>query len=121
MLSSEHFEDCYRKAEKAREMVKKAFDAAFAKYDFLVSPTSPMTAPEIGKSAEDPLAAYLSDLCTVPASLAGIPAISVPVYGESALPCGVQLMGRRCGEQEILGAAYYLEQHGCTSERRADA
>lgn len=116
VLSSEHFEDIYRKAEKARNLVKTAFDDAFSKYDLLLSPASPMTAPKKGENT-DPLAAYCSDLCTVPSSLAGIPSISFP-FGKSSegLPIGLQLMGRRSGEQEILGAARFFEKLGKIAE-----
>lgn len=112
VLSSEHFEDIYRKAEKARNLVRQAFEDAFSKYDLLLCPTSPMTAPEKGEIAE-PLSAYCSDLCTVPSSLAGIPAVSFP-FGESpeGLPIGLQLMGPRFGEQEILGAVRFFEKAG---------
>ncbi|MBO4926671.1 MAG: Asp-tRNA(Asn)/Glu-tRNA(Gln) amidotransferase subunit GatA [Clostridiales bacterium] len=129
VLSSEHFEDIYRKAEKARNLIRKAFDDAFERYDLLLSPTSPVTAPEKGEISDDPLTAYTSDLCTVPASLSGIPAISIPVKSCPALrpcaaggndevsgnspvlPIGIQLMGPRFGEQEILGAARFFEKH----------
>ena len=117
VLSSEHFDDCYRQAERARNMVKKAFDEAFTKYDMLLCPTVPGVAPHIGEIDKDPLAAYIADLCTVPASLAGIPAVSVP-FGTSAvtasdgeaLPAAIQLMGPRFSEQEILGAARFVEK-----------
>lgn len=124
VLSSEHFEDCYRKAERARMLLTQALEKTFQNYDFLLCPTSPMVAPKIGESGQDPLQAYISDLCTVPASLAGIPAISIPAswfaHEDTAdestdettkdLPAGIQLMSRKCGEQEILGAARYVEK-----------
>ena len=119
VLSSEHFDDCYRQAERARNMLKKAFSEAFTKYDLLLSPSAPGVAPHLGEIDKDPLSAYIADLCTVPASLAGIPAVSVPfgTYGEPgsdaiALPVGIQLMGPRFGEQEILGAARFFEKTG---------
>ena len=110
VLSSEHFDDCYRQAERARNMVKKAFDEAFSKYDFLLCPTAPGVAPKQGEIDKDPLAAYIADLCTVPASLLGTPAISVPFGRAEGLPVGIQLMGPRFGEQEILGAARFVEK-----------
>ena len=117
VLSSEHFDDCYRQAERARNMLKKAFSEAFTKYDLLLCPVAPGVAPHLGEIDKDPLAAYIADLCTVPASLAGIPAVSVP-FGTSAatgsegkaLPAAIQLMGPRFGEQEILGAARFVEK-----------
>ena len=91
--------------------MRREFSHAFSKYDLLLSPVSATTAPHKGKAAADPLASYLSDLCTVPASLAGIPAISVPCgQSRSGMPIGVQLMADRFGEQEILGAARVLER-----------
>ena len=112
VLSSEHFDDCYRQAERARNMVKKAFDEAFSRYDLLLCPTAPGVAPHLGEIDKDPLAAYIADLCTVPASLTGIPAVSVPFGRAEGLPVGIQLMGPRFGEQEILGAARFLEKGG---------
>ena len=98
-------------------MLKKAFSEAFTKYDLLLCPVAPGVAPHLGEIDKDPLAAYIADLCTVPASLAGIPAVSVP-FGTSAatgsegkaLPAAIQLMGPRFGEQEILGAARFVEK-----------
>ena len=115
VLSSEHFEDIYRKAEKARGLVKQAFDEVFSTYDLLLCPASPMTAPKKGEISSDPLTAYCSDLCTVPASLAGIPAISFP-FGKDkeGLPIGLQLMARGSCEQEILGAARFFEKEAGT-------
>ena len=117
VLSSEHFEDIYRKAEKARDLIRAALEDAFLKYDLLLSPASPMTAPKKGEIA-DPLSAYCSDLCTVPSSLAGIPSVSFP-FGESSegLPIGLQLMGPKLGEQEILSAVRFFEKQGNTEER----
>lgn len=112
VLSSEHFNDCFRQAERARDMVKEAFSDAFSKYDLLLSPVAPGAAPLLGEIDKDPLSSYIADLCTVPASLAGIPAISLP-FGkdeESGLPVGIQLMGPAFGEQEILGASRFLEK-----------
>ncbi len=126
VLSSEHFEDCYRKAEKARERLSQNLEEVLTHYDLLLCPTSPMVAPKRGTVSEEPLTTYISDLCTVPVSLAGIPAISIPASWTdskkgidleeeaasvcSHLPVGLQLMGRKWGEQEILGAARYIEK-----------
>ncbi|MBR5417698.1 MAG: Asp-tRNA(Asn)/Glu-tRNA(Gln) amidotransferase subunit GatA [Clostridiales bacterium] len=113
VLSSEHFNDCYRQAERARNMLKKAFDEAFSKYDLLLCPTAPGEAPLLGEIDKDPLSTYLADLCMVPASLAGLPAVSLPFAAtEKALPVGIQFIGPRFGEQEILGAARFLEKGG---------
>ena len=110
VLSTEHFEDCYRRAESARKKMCRFFEEAFSKYDVLLSPTAPSVAPLLGESGKDALKNYISDLFTVPASLAGIPAVSVP-FGNTSLPVGLQIMGPRFGEQSILTVARFLEIH----------
>ena len=110
VLSTEHFEDCYRRAESARKKLCRFFEEAFSKYDVLLSPTAPSVAPLLGESGKDALKNYISDLFTVPASLAGIPAVSVP-FGNTSLPVGLQIMGPRFGEQSILTVARFLEIH----------
>ena len=110
VLSTEHFDDCYRRAESARKKLCRSFDAAFSRFDVLLSPTAPQMAPLLGESGKDTLQNYISDLFTVPASLAGIPAVSVP-FGNTSLPVGMQFMGPRFGEQSILTAARFLEMH----------
>ena len=130
VLSSEHFNDCFRQAERARNMLKKAFDEAFSKYDLILCPTAPGVAPLLHEIDKDPLSTYIADLCTVPASLCGLPAVSVPfprkedesdsaskeedaaVPSARALPVGIQFIGPRFGEQEILSAARFLERGG---------
>ena len=108
VLSTEHFDDCYRRAESARKKLCRSFDEAFSKYDVLLSPTTPQVAPLLGERGKDTLQNYISDLFTVPASLAGIPAVSVP-FGKTSLPVGLQFTGPRFGEQAILTAARFLE------------
>ena len=110
VLSTEHFDDCYRRAESARRKLCRSFEEAFSKYDVLLSPTAPQVAPLLGESGKDALKNCISDLFTVPASLAGIPAVSVP-FGNTSLPTGLQFMGPRFGEQSILNAARFLEIH----------
>ena len=122
VLSSEHFEDCYRQAERARTLVRRAFDEVFSKYDLILCPTSPMTAPALGELQKDPLTTYIADLSTIPASLAGIPAVSIP-FGQdpSGLPAAIQLMGPQFGEQEILGAARFFERNARFAEEGGGA
>ena len=84
--------------------------AAFVRFAFIVTPTSPTVAFELGSRTEDPLAMYLSDYCTVPMPLAGIPAISIPNGLSGGLPTGFQIAGPAFSENRILGAAYALEQ-----------
>ena len=121
VLSSEHFNDCYRQAERARNMLKKAFDEVFTKYDLILCPTAPGEAPLLGEIDKDPLSTYIADICTVPASHPGLPAVSLPFSSEQdgsadpsikVLPVGIQFIGPRFGEQEILGAARFLEKGG---------
>ena len=111
VLSSEHFNDCYRQAERARTMVKEGFDIVFQNYDILLFPSATREAPLLGEIDQDPLSTYMADLCTVPASLAGLPAISIPVgETEGGMPLGIQLVAPRFGEQELLGVARFLEK-----------
>jgi aspartyl-tRNA(Asn)/glutamyl-tRNA(Gln) amidotransferase subunit A len=86
------------------------FERAFAGFDFLLSPTSPTVAFKVGERTADPLAMYLSDLCTIPANLAGLPALSLPAGFSHGLPVGVQLVARHFGEQGLLDASHALEQ-----------
>ena len=111
VLSSGYYDAYYLKALKAKALIKKAFDDAFHKYDMILAPAAPSTAPEIGKSLSDPLKMYLSDIYTTAINLAGLPAISVPVAMDSkGLPVGLQLVGDCFGEKKILNAAYGLEK-----------
>jgi aspartyl-tRNA(Asn)/glutamyl-tRNA(Gln) amidotransferase subunit A len=82
----------------------------FGRFDFIVTPTSPWVAFELGAKADDPLAMYLNDFCTVPMSLAGIPAISIPCGLSDGLPVGFQLAGPAFSENRLLDAAHALER-----------
>jgi aspartyl-tRNA(Asn)/glutamyl-tRNA(Gln) amidotransferase subunit A len=86
------------------------FQAAFEKFDVLVSPTSPTPAFALGEKMEDPLAMYLSDVCTIPVNLAGIPAISIPCGLENGLPVGFQVMGKVLDEATLLRFARAMEE-----------
>ena len=110
-LSSGYYDAYYLKAQKVRTLIKQDFDRAWEKFDILVSPTSPTVAFRAGEKAGDPLRMYMSDICTIPVNLAGIPAISVPCGFSQGLPIGLQLMGRPFGEGDLLRAAYAYEQH----------
>jgi aspartyl-tRNA(Asn)/glutamyl-tRNA(Gln) amidotransferase subunit A len=115
-LSSGYYEAYYGQAQKVRTRIAEDFSAAFAEFDFVVTPTSPSVAFGLGEKTDDPLAMYLNDFFTVPMSLAGIPAISIPAgLGEPAgggpkLPVGFQIAAPAFGEQKLLEAAYALEQ-----------
>ena len=109
-LSSGYYDAYYGTAQKVRTKISDDFRAAFERFDFVVTPTSPWTAFELGAKTDDPLAMYLNDFCTVPMPLAGIPAISIPSGLSDALPVGFQLAGPAFSEQRLLDAAYALEQ-----------
>ena len=92
-------------------MIKKAFDEAFARYDCILGPVAPATAPKLGESLDDPLKMYLGDIYTISVNLAGLPAISVPCGADkNGLPIGLQLIGDCFAEKKILQAAYTYEQ-----------
>ena len=106
VLSAGYYDAYYVKAQKVRTLIRRDFDAAFGQCDVICSPTSPTAAFRLGERIDDPLAMYLSDVYTLPASLAGIPAISVPCAPTSSgLPVGLQLMGRALDEPTILAVA----------------
>ncbi len=109
-LSSGYYDAYYAQAQKVRTKIIEDFREAFSRYDVLVSPTSPSVAFEIGAKADDPLAMYLQDICAVPASLAGVPAISIPGGLSDGLPVGVQLMGDHFTEGMLLRAARAAER-----------
>ena len=109
-LSSGYYDAYYGTAQKVRTKISEDFRAAFERFDFIVTPTSPWTAFELGAKSDDPLAMYLNDFCTVPMPLAGIPAISIPSGLSDGLPVGFQLAGPAFSESRLLDAAYALEQ-----------
>jgi aspartyl-tRNA(Asn)/glutamyl-tRNA(Gln) amidotransferase subunit A len=109
-LSSGYYDAYYGTAQKVRTKIAEDFAALFAEFDFVATPTSPWTAFELGTKTSDPLAMYLNDFCTVPMSLAGIPAISIPSGLSDGLPVGFQLAGPALSENRLLNAAYALER-----------
>ena len=110
-LSAGYYEAYYLKALKVRTLITRDFDRAFEKCDCLVSPTSPTVAFRFGERTSDPLAMYLSDVYTVTANLAGIPAVSVPCgFGEDGMPVGLQILGKHYDEATVLRVAYAFEQ-----------
>jgi aspartyl-tRNA(Asn)/glutamyl-tRNA(Gln) amidotransferase subunit A len=109
-LSSGYYEAYYGRAQKVRTLIADDFKTAWESIDFVVTPTSPNVAFELGAKTADPLAMYLNDYCTVPMSLAGIPAISIPNGLSEGLPTGFQLAGPAFSENRILDAAFALEQ-----------
>jgi aspartyl-tRNA(Asn)/glutamyl-tRNA(Gln) amidotransferase subunit A len=109
-LSSGYYDAYYGRAQKVRTKIAEDFAGAFEHFDFVVTPTTPSVAFELGSKTADPLAMYLNDYCTVPMSLAGIPAISIPNGLSEGLPTGFQLAGPAFSEQRILDAAHALER-----------
>src|SRR6202042_2495335 len=108
-LSSGYYEAYYGQAQKVRTLIARDFRAAFAATDVLVSPTTPFVAFEIGERADDPMAMYLNDLCTLPASLAGTPAISVPCGLSEGLPVGLQIMAPALADERCYRVAAAFE------------
>jgi aspartyl-tRNA(Asn)/glutamyl-tRNA(Gln) amidotransferase subunit A len=109
-LSAGYYDAYYLKAQKVRTLIRREFDQAFEKYDALVTPTSPTVPFKIGEKVDDPLQMYLSDVCTLPINIAGLPAISIPAGFAHGLPIGMQLIGKPFGEETILRIAYAYEQ-----------
>jgi aspartyl/glutamyl-tRNA(Asn/Gln) amidotransferase, A subunit len=111
VLSSGYYDAFYNKALKVRAKINEGFQKAFEKYDIILGPTAPETAPKLGDSLSDPLKMYLSDIYTVSVNLAGLPGVSIPCGRDSkGMPIGLQLIGKHFGEQDIIRAAYSFEQ-----------
>jgi aspartyl-tRNA(Asn)/glutamyl-tRNA(Gln) amidotransferase subunit A len=109
-LSSGYYDAYYGRAQRVRTKIAEDFATAFEQVDLIVTPTAPTVAFRLGEKTEDPLAMYLNDYCTVPMSLAGIPAISIPCGLSEGLPVGLQIAGPAFSENRLLEAAYALEQ-----------
>jgi aspartyl-tRNA(Asn)/glutamyl-tRNA(Gln) amidotransferase subunit A len=109
-LSSGYYDAYYGTAQKVRTRISEDFRAVFSEFDFVVTPTSPWVAFPLGSKTADPLAMYLNDFCTVPMSLAGTPAVSIPCGLSEGLPVGLQLAGPAFSEGRMLDVAYALEQ-----------
>jgi aspartyl-tRNA(Asn)/glutamyl-tRNA(Gln) amidotransferase subunit A len=109
-LSAGYYDAYYLKAQKVRTLIKQEFDQAFEKCDALVTPTSPIVPFKLGEKLEDPMQMYLSDVCTLPVNIAGIPAISVPAGFAGNLPIGMQIMGKPFSEETLLRIAFAYEQ-----------
>ncbi len=111
-LSSGYYDAYYKKAQQVRTVIKNDFDAAFEKYDFILTPTAPTTAFNIGSKTTDPLQMYLEDICTVSINIASVPAISIPCgFDKDNMPIGMQLIGKAFSESTLLRAAYTFEQN----------
>ena len=111
VLSSGYFDAYYLKALRTKALIKKAFDKAFEKYDIILGPAAPTTAPKLGESLSDPLKMYLGDIYTISVNLAGLPGISLPCGTDSkGLPIGLQLIGDCFAEKKLIRTAYAYEQ-----------
>ena len=109
-LSSGYYDAFYLKAQKIRTLIKQDFDTAFERFDALVAPVSPTVAFKLGEKIGDPLAMYLSDVCTIPINLAGLPGLSLPCGLSDGLPVGLQVIGKPLDEVTVLRVAYAYEQ-----------
>ncbi len=111
VLSSGYYDAYYLKALKVKALIKKAFDDAFSKYDIILGPVAPTTAPQLGSSLSDPIKMYLGDIYTIAVNLAGLPAISLPCGKDrNGLPIGLQLIGDCFTEKKLLRTAYTYEK-----------
>ncbi|MGB9662053.1 MAG: Asp-tRNA(Asn)/Glu-tRNA(Gln) amidotransferase subunit GatA [Moorellaceae bacterium] len=119
-LSAGYYDAYYLKALKVRTLIRRDFEEAFKRFDVLVTPTSPTVAFRLGEKVDDPLAMYLSDLCTIPVNMAGLPAISIPCGFSQGLPVGLQLIAPPFEEERLLRVAYTLEQAMINLRRRPE-
>jgi aspartyl-tRNA(Asn)/glutamyl-tRNA(Gln) amidotransferase subunit A len=119
-LSAGYYDAYYLKAQKVRTLIRREFDQAFEKYDALVTPTSPTVPFKIGEKVDDPLQMYLSDVCTLPINIAGLPAISIPAGFADGLPIGMQIIAKPFAEETILKIAYAFQQATDWHKRRPD-
>lgn len=111
VLSGGYYDRYYLKAQGVRAKIKKNFDEIFSRYDLILCPSAPDTAPESGRSLDDPLKMYLSDIFTVSANLAGLPAISFPCGNDSrGMPVGVQIIGKSMDDVKVLNAAHAYQK-----------
>ena len=109
-LSAGYYDAYYLKAQKVRTLIRREFEQAFQRYDALITPTSPTVPFKIGEKVDDPLQMYLSDVCTLPINIAGIPGLSVPAGFVDGLPVGMQILGKPFSEEVLLRIGYAYEQ-----------
>ncbi len=109
-LSAGYYDAWYLKAQKVRTLIRREFESAFKRYDAMLTPTSPTVPFKIGEKIEDPLQMYMSDVCTLPINIAGLPAISIPAGFADGLPIGLQIIAKPFAEETILKIAYAYQQ-----------
>jgi aspartyl-tRNA(Asn)/glutamyl-tRNA(Gln) amidotransferase subunit A len=119
-LSAGYYDAYYLKAQKVRTIIRQEFDQAFQKYDALITPTSPTVPFRIGEKTANPVQMYLSDVCTLPINIAGVPAISIPAGFTNGLPIGMQIIGKVFNEEILLRIAYAYEQVTGWQKRRPE-
>ena len=117
-LSAGYYDAYYLKAQKVRTLIRREFEQAFERYDALITPTSPTVPFKIGEKVDDPLQMYLSDVCTLPINIAGIPGLSVPAGFCDGLPVGMQILGKPFSEEMLLRIGFAYEQATGWWERR---
>jgi aspartyl-tRNA(Asn)/glutamyl-tRNA(Gln) amidotransferase subunit A len=110
-LSSGYYDAYYLKAQQIRRLISDDFERAFETVDVIASPTSPTTAFRLGERVDDPITMYLSDVNTIAANLAGLPAVSMPAGFSDRLPVGMQMIGNYFAEAMLLGVAHQYQQH----------
>ena len=121
VLSSGYYDAYYLKALRVKALIKKAFDEAFAKYDVILGPVAPTTAPKLGQSLSDPIKMYLGDIYTISVNLAGLPGLSLPCGVDSkGLPIGLQLIGDCFQEKKLIQTAYTYEKIRGRFDRKED-
>ena len=110
MLSAGYYDAYYLRAQKIRSLIRNEFEKAFADVDLILAPTTPETAFPQGGKTSDPLKMYLGDICTVPANLTGLPAVSLPCgFDAAGMPIGLQLIGKALDDGNVLAAAHAFE------------
>jgi aspartyl-tRNA(Asn)/glutamyl-tRNA(Gln) amidotransferase subunit A len=119
-LSAGYYDAYYLKAQKVRTIIRREFDQAFEKFDALITPTSPTVPFKIGEKVDNPVQMYLSDVCTLPINIAGLPAISIPAGFADGLPIGMQIIGPPFSEETLLRIAYAYEQATEWHKRRPE-
>jgi len=119
-LSAGYYDAYYLKAQKVRTLIRREFEAAFERFDALITPTSPTVPFRIGEKVDDPLQMYLSDVCTLPINIAGIPGLSIPAGFSDGLPVGMQILGRPFSEETLLHIGYAYEQAAGWWQRRPE-
>jgi aspartyl-tRNA(Asn)/glutamyl-tRNA(Gln) amidotransferase subunit A len=121
VLSSGYYDAYYKRARIAQAMLKEDFRAAFERCDVILTPVSPVTAFSIGEKVDDPVAMYLTDICTVSINIAGLPAVSIPCgYDRAGLPIGMQLIGKQFDDANLLGIGNAYEQANDYANRVAE-